>query len=56
MHRRLRRVGIVVVISMGVLWMSASAIACTRVVWNTNKRARVSGRTTDHFIDDEPRW
>ncbi len=35
--------------------MTGSAIASTRVFWNTNKRAKVVGRTMDLAIDDNPR-
>jgi penicillin V acylase-like amidase (Ntn superfamily) len=54
MDRRLRNVGSVAAVWIGMVWMTGSAIACTRVFWNTNKPARVAGRTTDLAIDDNP--
>lgn len=35
--------------------LNRANFACTRVFWNTNQKAKVSGRTMDLFIDDKPR-
>ena len=40
---------------LGTPKLNRANFACTRVFWNANQKVKVSGRTMDLFIDDDPR-